>query len=257
MRSAMARAKAADPHADLREVAALRAEAVMSATERVLEAALRRPAWREFEYVWFERRLADARRSLEGAPPAVRFGFIESLRPTVRLLREAEGERFETGVAAALLRTALERLFALFEGRDDRPLSTSDEVYAAAERVRQAGGHPFFNRHARTVERLPNAKVIGRSVWVVHQHPEKRAFGLSHAPSGSLLTLPSLPKPKIEAIARGIAKELPDFAADAPLLHEVPGGPLGTRMAGGMTREQVSELYRVRDRVLAALGVSW
>lgn len=242
--------------AELREIAELRAEAIMRATERVLEAVLQRPAWREFEYVWFERRLEDARRSLASAPAPVRFGFIERLRGTLRVLREATDDRF-VGAAAALMVDALTRLFDAFEGREDRPLTTSEEVYAAAERVRQAGGHPFFDRHSRTVRRLPNAKAIARSVWVVHQQPEERSYGLSHAPSGSLVTLPRLPKPKIEAIARSMAKELPDYASDAPLLHEVPGGRLGTRLVGGMEREQVSEVYRARDRALASLGITW
>lgn len=262
MRSAAAKrsstAKRARPSSAL-AVAELRARAIMDVSEMVLEAALRRPAWREFEYEWFLRRLDEARVSLERAPVDARLGLIELLRPTVRVLREGAAERFETGVAAALMLDALRALFDRLEGREARPLTTSEEVYAAAERMRRAGGFPYFNTSTRTVDRLPKAKAIGRSVWVVHQQPgdDGRSFVLTHGPSGTVIGLPSVPKAKIEAIARVMAEELPDFEADAPLIHEVAGGPLGTRLVGGVPLERHRELYAARDRAMARVGVGW
>lgn len=240
-------------------LAELRAQAIMDATERALEAALRRPAWREFEYEWFLRRLHEARVSLERAPVDARLTFVDRLRTTARVLREGAADGFETSVAAALMLDALTALFDVLEGREGRALTTSEEVYAAAERMRQAGGFPYWNRSTRTVDRLPKAKAIRGSVWVVHQKPwgSGREWTLSHGPSGTEVTLPRSPKAKIEAIARALAAELPDFARDAPLIHEIEGGPLGTRLVGGIPTDRLRELYAARDRALANAGVSW
>lgn len=245
--------------ASFRDVAQMRAEALMKATEALLEAALRRPAWREFEGEWFLRRVQEARLSLTPAPAEVRLPFVDSLRPTTRILREGAAGQFETAVASAMALEALTRLFDALEGRDARPLTTSEDVYAAAERMRRAGGFPYFNTLSRTVDRLPKAKAIGDSVWVVNQKPGEsgRAFALTHGPSGTAVTLPSMPKSKLEAIARSMAEELPDFERDAPLLHEVEGGPLGTRLVGGIPLERHRELYAARDRAMQRLGITW
>lgn len=231
----------------------------MKATEALLEAALRRPAWRDFEAEWFQRRVHEALVSLAQAPAAVRLPFIESLRPTARILREGAAGRFETAIAAALALEALTRLFDALEGREARELTTSEAVYAAAERMRRAGGFPYFNRTSRTVDRLPKAKAIGGSVWVVNQQPgdNGRSYVLTHGPSGTVVSLPTIPKAKTEAIARIMAAELPDFASDAPLIHEIEGGPLGTQLVGGVPLERRRELYAVRDRAMERLGITW
>lgn len=251
--------EAARELASLRDVADMRAQAIMQATEALLEAALRRPAWRDFEGEWLVRRVHEARVSLGQAPAAVRLPFMESLRPTARTLRDEAAGRFETAIAAAHALEALTRLFDALEGREARALTTSEEVYAAAERMRQAGGFPYFNRTSRTVDRLPKAKAIGGSVWVVNQQPgdNGRSYVLTHGPSGTVVSLPSIPKAKIEAVARLMAQELPDFERDAPLIHEIEGGSLGTQLVGGVPVERHRELYAVRDRAMERLGITW
>lgn len=250
------------PKNPAREVVAMRAAAIMKATELVLEAADHRPAWREFEYEWFLRRLDEARLSLANMPAADRIAFVELLRTTRRVLSEASpsDRRFPTmaEIAAGVMLEALVRLVDEIEGRDGRALNTTEEILRAAERIRQAGGFPYFNKRTRTVDRLARAQAIGGSVWVVNERPgEARAFTVTHGPSGSAINVPRVPKSKLEAIARALAAEVPDFAADAVLLHDVPGGPYGTKLVGGPTIEQLRALTPAIDRAMAHAGVSW
>jgi hypothetical protein len=245
-----------------REVALMRASAIMKATELVLEAADHRPAWREFEYEWFLRRIEEARLSLASMPADDRLAFVDMLRTTRRVLSEASpGERrFPTmaEVAAGVMLEALVRLVDELEGRDARALNTTEEILHSAELIRRAGGHPYFNQHARTVDRLPKAKAISGSVWVVNERPsEARAFAVTHGPSGSSINVPRLPKSKLEAIARALAIDVPQFAAGAVLLHNVPEGPARTRLVGGPTLEQLRELTPAIDRAMFRTGASW
>ena len=258
MRSATARRpKARSSASEERQIAELRAQAIVDAVEMVLTAAQTRPAWRELQYEWFLRRLHEAQLSVAHAPPDVRLAFVDGLRSTMDALEEGASERFDTGVAAGLMRDALRRLFDTLEGRSAAPLATSEAIYAAADRIRRAGGFPYYNRETHTVDRLPKAKAIRGSVWVVHQKPGERGYALSHGPTGSLVNTPAMPKAKLEQVARDLAEQVPDLGRDAPLMHELPGGPLGTRLEGGLPRELMKPLYAARDRAFERAGVSW
>jgi hypothetical protein len=241
-----------------REVAALRSDAILRAITQVLEGAVSRRSWQAFELEWFLRRLDEARISLHGAPPAVRIGFVDDLRTSYRNLRASSDDRSAVGDAARLMADALSRLFDELEDRVASPLETSEDIYAAADRIRRAGGVPFFNRGPRTVDRLPKAKVIAGSVWVIHQDPSDRSYALSHAPSGTKVTHPLLTKRKLEELGRYLAEELPEIARDAPLIHALPGGPLGTRLIGGIeSREVMRAIQQALDRAMARAGISW
>lgn len=252
-----ARASAKRELEGLQAVAELRAHAIMQATEMVFEAAPRRPAWREFELEWFLRRLEEARRSLAHAPPKMRLAFVDRLRPTSRILREATGARFETGVAAGLMLEALASLFNSLEGRTGQPVQSSAEALAVAEQIRQAGGFPFFNPSTRTIDRLPKASAVGGSVWIVHQKVgHGRAYAITHGPSGMSLSVPSMPKAQIDVIARSLAEEVPDFGREVEIYHLLEGGPGNSRSFGGIQLAHLRELRPALDRAMARAGVS-
>ncbi len=242
-----------------REIAAVRALAILRAMDALIEAVHSRRAWREFELVWFLRRIDEARVSLRGAAPKVRIGFIDDLRTSYRSFRDAaDADPSATGEAARLIREALRHLFDEIEDRVAEPLETSADIYAAAERIRRAGGFPFFNMVTRTVDRMPKAKAIDGSVWVVRQDTDGRSYSLAHGPSGVKVLLPSLPRPTIEEIARYMAREASELARDATLMHELPGGPSGTRLVGGIeSKALINELHQIRNRAMAKAGVSF
>jgi hypothetical protein len=240
---------------DAREIAALRSLAILKAIEMVLEGARTRRSWREFELVWFATRVEEARRTLANAPSQVRLAFVDDLRASYRATRTPSCAE-PVATAAKLVHEELTRLFDELEGKSAAPALTIEAANAAANRIRKAGGFPFYNRQTRTIDRLPKAKAVGSSVWVVHQVPDERGYALSHGPSGTKLSVYSMPKARLEKVARRLAEELPDLARDAAIFAEVDGGPGGRRLAGGIPAELMRPLHAAIDRAMSRAGVS-
>ncbi|MCC6874299.1 MAG: hypothetical protein IT378_08305 [Sandaracinaceae bacterium] len=92
-----------------KEIANVRALAILRAIGDVLEGARAGRSWRAFELAWFTRRLGEAREALAYASAAVRADFAASLADSDRMLRLHAGND-AVAIAAGTMAGALGQL---------------------------------------------------------------------------------------------------------------------------------------------------
>lgn len=98
-----------------KEIANVRALAILRAVGDVLEAARAGRSWRAFELAWFVRRLGEAREALAHASASVRADFAASLAQSYRTLRLHVGGD-AVAIAAGTMAGALGQLLREMAG---------------------------------------------------------------------------------------------------------------------------------------------